>query len=255
MRTIIADDEHLSRSKLRILLESEPDVQITAECRNGAETVAAVATRRPDLLFLDIRMPDMDGFEVLGRLGPDVMPVVIFTTAYDQYAVRAFEADALDYLLKPFDAGRLRQAVKRARAELLVTGDRKATYRMLDSLANARTRSDNVMQRRLVIKSGGRITFLQFDEIDWLEAAGNYVKLNVGKQSYLMREGIGRIAEKLDPAQFVRIHRSIIVNVRKIKEMQPVNSGEFIVSLDNGKQLSCSRGYRNGLTRLIETNS
>jgi len=253
MRTIIADDEPLALKKLRMLLSAEPGVQIVAECADGAQTVKALQACRPDLLMLDIHMPDLDGFEVLSRIPAEQMPVVIFTTAYDRFAVRAFEAHALDYLLKPFDQDRLHQAIKRARAELLKADDRETTHRILDYLAGGAAK-DSHTDQRFVIKAGGRVVFLDFDEIDWLEAAANYVRLNVGKQSYLLREGIGHVAERLDPTQFIRIHRSTIVNVDKIKELQPVNSGEYIVVLKDGKELSCSRGFRAGLQQLIENN-
>lgn len=251
MRIVIADDEPLAREKLRVMLSAEPGVQILAECKDGEETIDALETLKPDLLLLDIQMPGLDGFEVLNKIPAEALPIVIFTTAFDRHAVRAFEAHALDYLLKPFDQERLRQAVNRARAELLKADDRAATHRVLDFLyRNAGWQSPS--GRRLVIKSGGRVVFLGLDEIDWVEAAANYVKINVGKQSYLLRKGIGEIADRLDPAHFVRIHRSAIVNVRRIKELQPVNSGEYIVILKDGKELSCSRGYRAGLQELIE---
>lgn len=251
MRIVIADDETLAREKLRLMLDAEPDVQVLAECQDGTEALQALTTYKPDLLMMDIQMPNLDGFEVLSKLPTADMPMVIFTTAYDRHAVRAFEAHALDYLLKPFDQERLHDAVDRARAELLKADDREATRRILSYLSETagKQRSD----RRLVIKSGGRVLFLNFDEIDWLEAAANYVKINVGKQSYLLRKGIGEIADRLDPGQFVRIHRSTIVNIERIKELQPVNSGEYIVVLKDGKELSCSRGYRAGLQQLIDS--
>jgi two-component system LytT family response regulator len=253
IRAIIADDEPLAREKLRILLASEPGLQIVAECRDGRQTIDALQTYKPDLLLLDIQMPEMDGFEVLSAIPADELPIVIFTTAYDQYAVHAFEAHAMDYLLKPFDQERLHSAIERTRAELLKSADRNLTNRLLDLLAYARTESKR--DKRLIIKAGGRVVFLDTDDIDWVEAAANYVKLHVGKESYVLRESIGRISERLDPAQFVRIHRSAIANVRKIKELQPCNSGEYIVVLKDGKELSCSRGYRSGLQQLIDKNS
>ncbi|HJT68993.1 MAG TPA: LytTR family DNA-binding domain-containing protein [Terriglobales bacterium] len=254
MRVVIADDETLAREKLRLMLGSEPGVDVVAECRDGAETIHALSEHKPDVLMLDIQMPDLDGFEVLDKVPSEELPMVIFTTAYDRHAVRAFEAHALDYLLKPFDQERLRQAMNRARAELLKADDREATHRILTYLSETAERQSRA-NRRLVIKAGGRVVFLSFDEIDWLEAAANYVKINVGKQYYLLRKGIGEIAERLDPNQFVRIHRSTIVNVQRIKELQPVNSGEYIVVLKDGKELSCSRGYRTGLQELIDKNS
>ncbi len=252
MRTIIADDERLARKKLRILLGSEPGIEIVAECSDGKQTIAAVHANKPDLLLLDVQLPDIDGFGVLRAIQVDEMPVVIFTTAYDQYAVKAFQAHALDYLLKPFDHGRLHHAIDRARAEFLKAQDRETTCRILDFLA--KTKYESPRDGRLAFKTGGRVVFLPLDDIDWLSAAANYVTVKVGAESYLLREGIGHIFDRLDPDKFVRIHRSTIVNVQKIKELQPVNSGEYIVLLKDGKELSCSRGYRAGLQRLIDKN-
>jgi two-component system, LytTR family, response regulator len=253
IRTIVADDEHLARKKLRLLLEAEPAVQVVAECQDGQQTIRAVRDHKPDLLLIDIRMPDLDGFQVLGQIAPEEMPVVVFTTAYDQFAIRAFEAHALDYLLKPFEAERLHRAIERARAELLKFHNRDLTSRILHLLAtDAEPRIETKqVDDRMVIRAGGKVVFLDLKEIDWIEAAANYVKLVVGKDSYLLREGIGSIADRLDPDRFVRIHRSAIVNVRKIKELQPCDSGEYIAVLKNGKELSCSRGYRAELQRLI----
>jgi two-component system, LytTR family, response regulator len=253
IRTIIADDEHLARKKLRLLLGAEPAVQVVAECQDGQETIDAVRAQKPDLLLIDIRMPDLDGFQVLKEIAPDGVPVVVFTTAYDQFAIRAFEAHALDYLLKPFEAERLHQAIERARAELLKFHNRDLTSRILQLLAtDAEPRIEaKQVDDRMVVRAGGKVVFLDVKEIDWIEAAANYVKLIVGRDSYLLREGIGSIAERLDPDRFVRIHRSAIVNVRKIKELQPCDSGEYIAVLKNGKELSCSRGYRAELQRLI----
>jgi two-component system, LytTR family, response regulator len=249
IRTIIADDEHLSRQKLSLLLSSEPGVQVVAECQNGEQTVDAVHAHKPDLLLIDIRMPDMDGFDVLAKIAEDEMPVVVFTTAYDQFAIRAFDAHALDYLLKPFERERLHQAIERTRAELLKSHNLNLTSRIFDMLAQKT--EPKQADDRMVIRAGGKVVFLDVKEIDWIEAAANYVKLNAGKDSYLLREGIGSMAERLDPERFVRIHRSVIVNVRKIRELQPCDSGEYIAVLKNGKELSCSRGYRAQVQRLI----
>ena len=250
IRTIIADDEPLGRKKLRILLAAEPGVHVVAECRDGLQTIAALRDYQPDLLLLDIQMPGADGFEVLQTVPADRVPFVIFTTAYDHYAIRAFESHALDYLLKPFDQERLHCAIERARTEILKTEGGKMASRVLDLLSDAKAKSPTA--KRLIIKAGGRVVFLNQDEIEWVEAAANYVKLNVGKEFYLLRERIGRVSERLDPDQFVRIHRSIIVNIENIKELQPCNSGEYIVVLKSGKELSGSRGYRAGLQQLID---
>src|SRR5579863_1337085 len=249
IRTIIADDDLPARNQLRDLLGSEPGVQVVAECGDARQTVAAVQTYKPDLLMLDIHLPDADGFQVLHRIPGRDRPMVIFTSAHDQYAIRAFEAHALDYLLKPFDAQRLGFAIERTRTEVVKAHDRHLTHRLLDLLADAK--SESKFEKRLVVKASGRMVFLEMDEIEWIEAAGNYIKVKTAGGVYLMRDAIGRIAEKLDPDQFVRIHRSIIVIVRKIKELQPCNRGEYMVILKDGKQLSCSRGYRPKLQELI----
>jgi two-component system LytT family response regulator len=256
VRTIIADDEQLARQKLRLLLDSEPEVKVIAECQNGGQTLSAIRSCRPDLLLLDIQMPDLDGFQVLSEVSPADMPVVIFTSAYDQYAIRAFEAHALDYLLKPFDQDRLHQALERARFELWKAKDREITNRLLELLSRVDSKKQPAPEfdSRLVIKTKGRIVFLNLDEIDWMEASANYVRLNVGKESYLFRETMSRISARLNPNRFIRIHRSVIVNAGKIKELIPVNSGEYIVVLISGKELSCSRGYRANVQHMIAKN-
>ncbi len=249
IRTVVADDEPLARTKLRVLLNDEPDVRIVAECANGLETIQAVRTYRPDLLLLDVEMPEIGGFEVLQALEAEETPFVIFTTAYNDYAVRAFEAEALDYLLKPFAGERLREAVGRARQQLALHEGIISPHRLREFLAHPPSRSGFL--ERLVIKSAGRVVFLNVDEIDWIEAAANYVRIHTGKEFHLMRESISRMAEKLDSARFARVHRSVIVNVSKIRELQACNSGEYILVLRSGKQLPCSRGYRSALERFI----
>ena len=247
MRAIIADDEPLSREKLRMLLHREPEVQIVAECSGLDDTLQAVRRHGPDVLLLDIEMEGGTGFDVLRDLPANERPIVIFTTAYDSYALQAFEEYALDYLLKPFDQERLHRALERARNEM----SKSAKGAVNENLANLLNAARRPPENRLIIKSGGRVVFIQIDEIDWIEAAANYVRLHVaGKNAYLFRESIGRMADKLDPSQFIRIHRSFIVNVSKIKELQPCNNGEFMVSLRNGKELPCSRFYRHALEAL-----
>jgi len=249
IRAVIADDDVFVRNQLRLLLAAETGVEVVEECENAAQAVAAVHSHKPDLLLLDIEMQDGSGFQVLDGIAREDMPLVIFTSASDQLAIRAFEAKALDYLLKPVDRRRLHAAIDRTRAEMLRVHDRHLTHRILDLLAEVKTESRT--DRRLIIKTAGRVVLLDMDEVDWIEAAGNYVELRVGGKSHLLREGIGKISQRLDPNLFVRIHRSIIVNVRRIKELQPCNRGEYIVVLKDGKQLSCSRGYRAKLQELI----
>jgi two-component system LytT family response regulator len=260
IRTLIADDERLARDKLRILLDSEVGVEVVAECHNARETVTALREFKPDLLLLDIQMPDADGFEVLREIPANEMPIVIFTTAYGQYGVKAFEAQALDYLMKPFDQERLHKALERVRKGLMKTHDpRFSDHRFMDHgltdhlvelLSGSRARQP---ERNLALKTRGRIVFLDPDEIDWIEAAANYVKVIAGKESYLLREGIGQVSNRLDANRFVRIHRSTIVNVRRIKELQPCENGEYIAVLRSGKELSCGRSYRAQLEKLFES--
>ena len=249
IRAVIADYEPSARQQLRLFLGAEAGVEIVAECGDAIQTVTAVKTHNPDLLLLDIEMQEADGFQVLSNISRDQVPIVIFTSAHDQNAIRAFEAHAFDYLLKPFDQQRLRHAIERARAELLKAHDRHLTHRILDLLAEARTGPQT--DRRLVVKTHGRVVLVDMDDIDWVEAAGNYVELKTSSERYLLREGIRRFSEKLDPGQFARIHRSVIVNLRRIKELQPCNRGEYMVVLKDGKQLSCSRSYRARLQQLI----
>lgn len=245
LSVVVADDEPLARERVLSLLAAEPDIDVVAQCRDGEEAVKAIAERRPDLVLLDIEMPRMDGFDVINAIGPDRMPTLIFVTAYDQHAIRAFEVRALDYLLKPFDRERFAGALRRARSQIdaQATGDLgRRLVAMMKDLKREAPRSD-----RLVVKSGGRLFFLRSDEIDWIEAAGNYVRLHVGPQSHLLRETMNAIEARLDPERFFRIHRSRIVNVERIQEMQPWLNGEYSIVLKTGGRLTISRGYREKL--------
>jgi two-component system LytT family response regulator len=251
IRTVIADDELLARRKMKRLFRSECDIQVVAECTTGRETTAAVTTLRPDLLFLDIKMPDGDGFDVLRSIAVEAMPLVIFTTAYDNYAVNAFEMHAFDYLLKPFDHDRLRGAIQRARLELSKSTNGEFIQRIMALLATNKGASA-AAEDRFVVKSSGRVVFLDAAGVDWIEAAANYVRFHVGRESHLMRENISTVAGKLDPNRFARIHRSTIVNVSRIKEVHSCNSGEYMVVLRDGRELSCSRGYRSAIQQLVD---
>ena len=254
LRTAIADDEPLARKRVRSLLLSEPDIELVAECRDGRETIAAIAQHRPDLLFLDVEMPEVDGFGVLESVGPENMPLVIFVTAYDHYAVKAFEANALDYLLKPFDEERFSKALARARAEQQ-QGQNGRTRQLSNLLADVGKNKDKDPGRkgfdRLVIRSSGRIIFLNTEEVDWIEAAANYVRIHACGESYLFRETMNSLEARLDPRRYMRIHRSTIVNVEKIRELHPCNNGEYIVVLRNGKELSLSRSFRERLQEFL----
>jgi two-component system LytT family response regulator len=245
LRTVIVDDEPLARERLASLLSAEPDIEVVRQCRDGEEAVSAIDQLTPDLVFLDVQMPALNGFEVIEAVGADKMPLVIFVTAYDQHALRAFQVRALDYLLKPFDRERFQEALQRARAHIQrdETGD--LGRRLLALVKDLRR--DQPKTDRLVVKSGGRLFFLRTDEIDWIEAAGNYVRLHVGTASHLLRETMNSIEARLDPEKFFRIHRSRIVNMERIQEMQPWLNGEYAVVLRNGTRVTLSRGYREKL--------
>jgi two-component system LytT family response regulator len=246
IRTLIVDDEPLARERMRTLLNGEPDVDVVGEAVDGLEAVDAILEQSPDLVFLDVQMPKLDGFEVIQTVGLDRMPATVFVTAYDQHALRAFEVQALDYLLKPFDRDRFQGALDRVRRQLdnVDTGDlnRRLLALVRDLKGDRAQKAD-----RLVVKSGGRLFFLRADEIDWIEAAGNYVRLHVGADAHLLRETMNSIESRMHPETFFRIHRSHIVNIERIKELQPWFNGEYVVILRNGTKLTLSRGYREKL--------
>ena len=245
IKTLIVDDEPLARERLATLLSSEPNIEVIGQCRDGEEAITAIQDHPPDLVFLDVQMPQMNGFEVIEAVGTDRMPLVIFVTAYDQHALKAFQVRALDYILKPFDRERFTQALERARKQIErdETGDLgRRLLALVKDLRRDRPKTD-----RLVVKSGGRLFFLRADEIDWIEAAGNYVRLHVGPTSHLLRETMSAIEGRLDGEKFFRIHRSRIVNMERIQEMQPWLNGEYAVLLRTGTRLTLSRGYREKL--------
>jgi len=251
LRAIIVDDEPPARNKIRELLKSDADVEIIDECSNGREAVQSITTNSPDLVFLDIQMPELDGFGVIEAIGPEQLPAVIFVTAYDQYAVHAFEVHAIDYLLKPFDRQRFQTALNRAK-DHLHSDHREELNQQLNTLLR-QLKGPKKQAERFVVKSGGRVFFLKNDEIDWIEAAGNYVRLHIGNETHLLRETMSAIQKKLDPALFIRIHRSTFVNIEKIKELQPWFHGEYVVIMRDGTQLTMSRSYRSTLPELLGT--
>ncbi len=251
IKTIIVDDEPLAREKLRGFLEKESDVEIIGECRDGREALEAIESEKPDLVFLDVQMPEMDGFEVLENLDPEALPTVIFVTAYDQYAIKAFDVHAVDYLLKPFDRERLGKAMERARSEHERRQAGDARRQLLALLQDVETRREKY-PARLVIKTSGRVVFLKVDEIDWVDAAGNYVRVHAGAESHMLRETMGRLEERLDPERFLRIHRSTIVNVEGIRELQQQFHGDYLVVLKNGQRLTLSRSYRDRIQELLD---
>lgn len=256
IRTLIVDDEPLARERLRTLLEQEADIQVVGECGDGRQAVQAILDQAPDLVFLDIQMPGMDGFGVLQSITDRPLPSVIFVTAYDQYALQAFEVHALDYLLKPFTARRFQKALQRARADVkpeAPAGEdgqhpvERRLLNLLDDLGGERR-----FTKRIVVKSSGRIHFVKVDEIDWVEAEGNYVRLHIGAHSHLLRETMKGMEAALDPERFIRIHRSTIVNTERIRELQPLFHGEYAVMLYDGTRLVASRGPENRLRKMLE---
>jgi two-component system LytT family response regulator len=250
IRTCIVDDEPLARERLRALLASEPDVELIGECETGAAAVDFIEKHALDLVFLDVQMPGTDGFAVLRAVEARVPRAVVFVTAYDQYALQAFEVHALDYLLKPFSSTRFRRAMEHVRAELEKAEEGvRMSERILSLIEHLRQPK---RPERLVLKTSGRVSFVRVDEIDWVEAEGNYVRLHIGASSHLLRETMKGIEAKLDPDRFIRIHRSTIVNTDRIKELQPLFHGEYAVILRDGTRLTASRGPENKLRKLIE---
>ena len=245
IRALVVDDEPLAREMIREMLEDDSEVEIVGECANGREAIEAIRSSAPDLVFLDIQMPELGGFEVLESLEPKATPYVIFVTAYDQYAVRAFEVHALDYLLKPYDRERFDAAWKRAKEQLKLDRTSRRDQDIIALLEELKAGPRYL--ERLVIKNGGRVFFLHVQDVYCIEAEGNYVRVYDNQKGYLLRETISSLEEQLDPKQFLRIHRSAIVKIDRIKEMQPWFHGEYRIIMENGKQLALSRNYRSNL--------
>ncbi|HVV72686.1 MAG TPA: response regulator [Verrucomicrobiae bacterium] len=242
IRAVIVDDEPLARQRVRLLLGEEADVEIVGEYQDGVQAVEQITTLKPDLLFLDVQMPELDGFEVLRQVTPELLPIVIFTTAYDKHALRAFDAHALDYLLKPLKPERFKEAVQRAR-ELLVNKQAGVAARgLLDLLADRTPAAPRL--RRLPVKTRDRVVFVDVEEIEVIEAAGKYAVIQVGKQNHVLRETMSSLESHLPPHQFLRISRSVIVNIDQIKELQPMFKSENRVVLKNGKSYPTTRPIR-----------
>jgi two-component system LytT family response regulator len=240
LRVAIVDDEPVARRRIRRLLRPERGLTIVAECGDGAAAVQAIRSFAPDLVFLDVQMPELDGFGVLRALTPGPLPAVIFVTAFDRYAIAAFEVHALDYLLKPVSADRCARAVAHARAA--IAEQRAAAdpgiLAMLGETAGRRWLT------RLPVRAGGKVAIVDLADVDWIQAADNYVTLHAGGREHMLRETLGRLERELDPDRFVRIHRSVIVQFDRIRELRPAFHGDFVLVLRDGTQLTLSRGYR-----------
>jgi two-component system LytT family response regulator len=250
IRAIIVDDEAPARRRLRSLLAREVDVVVVAECSNGPTAIDAIAELRPDLLFLDVQMPEMDGFEVLRAAGADAVTAVVFVTAYDSYAIQAFDAQALDYLLKPFANARFRETLERVRRRIAREDDHTFRAKIEALLGGGEKSSVETRPDRIAVRTGGRVLFVNADDIDWIEGAGNYVRIHAGQSEHIVRDTLKAIAERLGP-RFIRIHHSRIVNADRIRELRPWSHGEHIVVLRDGTRIRSSRGHGESLRRLI----
>jgi two-component system, LytTR family, response regulator len=241
---LVVDDEPLAREGVRMLLAAENDVENVLEARNGPEAVALIRCEKPDIVFLDVQMPEMNGFEVLQEIGPDSMPVVVFVTAHDQYAIKAFEINAIDYLLKPVTRQRFKEALRRATDRLRSPSTDERVLSMLQTLALPRK-----YMTRIAVRSGGKTYFVELAEVDWMQAAENYVQLHTANAKHLVHVPIQTLQDSIDPDRFLRIHRSLIVNLQQVKEIEPASHGESVLVLNSGVRLQSSRTYSDAIRR------
>ena len=251
VRVLVADDEPIGRHRLVRLLQAEPDTDVVAACADGEEAVEAIREHAPDIVLLDIQMPHLDGFEVVAALDDAQQPVVIFVTAHDQYALRAFEVRACDYLLKPVEQDRLREAIARAVSSAGRAPQPSATRRILGLLEELNARERARGRERLVVRTPERAFFLRTETIDYIEAAGKFVHLHLGRTVQALRESMAELELELDPARFLRISRSVIVNLDRIQEIQPWFQGDYVLILSDGTKLTSTRGYRDNMRRLL----
>jgi two-component system, LytTR family, response regulator len=249
IRALIVDDEPLAREGMRIHLGEHQDIDIVGECDDGATAVMMIRDVAPDLVFLDVQMSGLDGFGVLRAIGGEHMPIVVFVTAYDQFALAAFEAHAIDYLLKPIDPDRLDTALERVRNQLEGANRRERVDRVMSLLSQVGGQPRYI--ERLVTRSDGKIRIIRVDDIDYIEAAGNYAKIHVGGKMHLVREGMNSLESKLDPAKFLRVHRSVIVRIDRIKELESLYQGDYVVVLHDGTRLTTGRKYRDAIQEFI----
>jgi two-component system LytT family response regulator len=249
IKTIIVDDVELARERVRMLLD-DPEIEIIAECENGSQAIEAIKNLQPDLVFLDIQMPKIDGFEVIEIIGVEKMPAVIFVTAYDEFALRAFEINALDYLLKPFDGERLKKALARAKREIKKQeGSTEIEENLRRLLQEVKTETRYL--KRIPIKSARGTTLLLTGEIDWIASAGHYLEIHSGRETHLIREKLSIIETRLDPQEFMRVHRSTIVNLNRIKSLHPLFNGDQLIILKDGTELNLSRTYHEKLMQRL----
>src|SRR5882724_10651952 len=248
LTVLIVDDEPLAREGLRMLLADDPEITAVQEAKNGREAVQRIREGHPDLVFLDVQMPEMDGFSVVHEIGPEGMPAVVFVTAHDQYAIRAFEINAIDYLLKPVTGERFVQSLARAKARLRTHEPHQESQilSLLETIA-----SPVRYLKRIAVQSAGKTSFISVEDVDWIRAAENYVELHVAQASHLLHVPMNTLEKSLDPEAFVRIHRSLIVNLRRVKEVQPASHGEYVLLLHGGVRLQSGRTYHERIKALL----
>jgi two-component system, LytTR family, response regulator len=252
IRALIVDDEAAARRRIKQLLCEQPGVEVVGECEDGPEAVAMTRAHSPDLLFLDVQMPGMSGFDVIREIGPERAPAVVFVTAFDQFALRAFDVHALDYLLKPFDRERFRRAVERAREQVSNAQAAALGLRLQGLLKDLGAAGRYAA--RLEVKKGGRTIFVPTEDVDWVAAADNYLELHVGRETHLIRETMAQLEGRLDPSSFVRIHRSALVNVERVKDLRPLFNKDHVLTMRDGTQLTVSRTRYDKLISLLRSN-
>ena len=258
IKVALVDDESIARARLRRLLSGEPDIRIVAECSGGAEAIDTIIERQPDVVFLDVQMPECDGFQVVRSIPEHELPLIVFVTAYDAYALRAFDANALDYLLKPFDGERLQSTLKRVRARAKPGTERRQLLAAVEQLTSTQRRMESATatprtetsaadgpryRERFLVRVEGKLRFIAARDVDYIESAANYVRVHVGTDEFSLREPIGAVAESLDPVRFVRIHRQTIVNLTRVHEIEPWFSGDAVITMKDGRKLRLSRSY------------
>jgi two-component system, LytTR family, response regulator len=252
IRVAIADDEPLARERLRSLLEGRQQYAIVAECNDGVEAVAALASDNIDLLFLDVQMPGLDGFQILESAGTARLPIIVFVTAFNEYALRAFNVSALDYLLKPFDRERFEQTLTRVEERLASRNQTEISQELRDFLRTLPATAAPAHVSRFPVRANGEIYFVRADDVDWIDAEGNYVALHAAGRRHLVRDTIKSLEMRLDPAKFLRVHRSAIINIDRLRKLQPYFHGEYVVTLQDGTTLTSSRTYSDRLRALLE---
>jgi two-component system LytT family response regulator len=249
IRVLVVDDEALARQRACQLLKADPEIEVIGQCADGQTAVETIQRDKPDLVLLDVQMPELDGFAVVEALGAESMPPVIFVTAHEKFALKAFDVHAIDYLLKPYDRERFETALRRAKEQLARSQSGDLQTRMNALLGVLKTQPNTA--NRLVVKTEGRVLLLKNEDVDWVEAADNYVVLHIGAETHMLRETMNSIEQRLPSEKFIRVNRSTIVNIDRIKELQPLFHGEYVIILKNGTKLTLSRGYREKLDLLL----